>query len=105
MVGSAATGRRVWLRRRRHLRHARASAVRLAAVGEPRLLRQQPRLRRPDRCASGTSSTSRAPARATATIYVSRAFGPWIGTPAPVAELNTPYDERAAVRASGRQGD
>jgi len=23
----------------------------------------------------------------------------------PVAELNTPYDERAAVRASGRQGD
>jgi hypothetical protein len=37
-------------------------------------------------------------------IYASPAFGPWIGPPAPVAELNSPYDDaRPFVRADGNE--
>ena len=40
----------------------------------------------------------------TSDVYVSPAFGPWIGPPAPVAELNSPFeDARPYVRRDGRE--
>jgi WD40-like Beta Propeller Repeat len=37
-------------------------------------------------------------------IYRSPAFGPWIGPPVPVAELNSPFDDfRPFVRPDGRE--
>jgi hypothetical protein len=37
-------------------------------------------------------------------IYRSLAFGPWIGAPAPVAELNSPFDDfRPFVRPDGKE--
>jgi WD40-like Beta Propeller Repeat len=37
-------------------------------------------------------------------IYASPAYGPWIGPPAPVAELNSPFDDaRPYVRRDGRE--
>jgi WD40-like Beta Propeller Repeat len=37
-------------------------------------------------------------------IYASPAFGPWIGPPTPVAELNSPFeDARPFVRSDGRE--
>jgi WD40-like Beta Propeller Repeat len=37
-------------------------------------------------------------------IYASLAFGPWLGPPAPVAELNSPHDDfRPFVRPDGKE--